>query len=470
MSGQIGVLNERNHEPKTVPEYSHFKDAVLDHLGKQANVAQFVSFGPRLEQRFSLVRGFEANYEFATFMEAATAILAAAPDKSVNIRSFTPESPKSREFVYGLKTTDDVAANAKRLASEGLYVILNETVDVNDGGVSGVAISNVMEFSPDDTPRCVEKPGITSLSRQMGLELLQIVYGFTPQIDYGTGIRVEFSLHPVRRGYRDSHTIIWELEDVGPSDISANLIWANNFSRKIGDKAFGLLVAHLIGLPVPATTVISRTISPFKFGLQPGTAEYWIRTCPAEQTPGLYTTKRGWIDPFNLLNDEDPNGVNIASVLAQEGVDAVYSGALISDQAGCPIIEGVRGYGDDFMLGLSAVETLPDEVTREVSILYDSAYATLGPVRMEWVYDGRRAWVVQFHRGATVSSDGVIYPGEPASFRRFETKDGIGPLRSLITEAKNNGDGIVLHGNVGLTSHFGDVLRKARIPSRIERT
>jgi hypothetical protein len=38
---------------------------------------------------------------------------------------------------------------------------------------------------------------------------------------------------------------------------------------------------------------------------------------------------RGWHDPFALLEKEDPSGSEIASVLAQEGVDAVYSGALV---------------------------------------------------------------------------------------------------------------------------------------------
>ena len=51
----------------------------------------------------------------------------------------------------------------KRFSSQGLHTIVNETVDVNDGGVSGVLMHNVLEYSPDDTPRCVEKPGVASL-------------------------------------------------------------------------------------------------------------------------------------------------------------------------------------------------------------------------------------------------------------------------------------------------------------------
>jgi hypothetical protein len=33
---------------------------------------------------------------------------------------------------------------------------------------------------------------------------------------------------------------------------------------------------------------------------------------------------------------------------------------------------------------------------------------------------------------------------------------------------QGTGEGIVLAGRVGITSHLGDLLRRARIPSRIE--
>jgi hypothetical protein len=451
-------------EQHTADEYTHYKDAILDRLGSAANIAQFVSFNPQLQQRYSLIRGFDPNHIFSSLEEAAAALLSAAPDNSVNVRSYTPDDPKSREFVYGLKSAADIAANTRRL-----YTILNETVDIHDGGVSGVALGDVIEFAPDDTPRCVEKPGTVSLSRRMGLQLLKTVYGFAPALDYPSSFRVEFSIHPLRRGYRNDHTIVWELENVGESAITAQPQWANNFSRKIGDKAFGLLIADLMELPVPRTTVIPRFIAPFSFGQTTGTSEFWIRTCPPEPVPGFFTTKRGWIDPFKLLATEDADGIGIASVLSQEGVEAYYSGALISDEQDKPIIEGVRGFGDDFMLGLSSREDLPLEVKTKVHQLYETVAAKLGAARMEWVFDGAQVWVVQLHRGATATSNEFIYPGAPTNYRYFETKDGIGNLRTLIKEVQKTGEGIVLRGNVGVTSHFGDVLRKAKIPSKIER-
>lgn len=91
----------------------------------------------------------------------------------MNVRSYLPDSPRSQEFVYGLTTVDDAVSALGRLAADGLFVIANETVDVTDGGVSGVAEGNVIEFAPDDTPRCVEKPGVASLPSKMALSIIE---------------------------------------------------------------------------------------------------------------------------------------------------------------------------------------------------------------------------------------------------------------------------------------------------------
>ena len=100
--------------------------------------------------------------------------------------------------------------------------------------------------------------------------------------------------------------------------------------------------------------------------------------------------------------------------------------------------------------------------------LYHAAATHLGPVRFEWVYDGEKTWIVQLHKGATASLGNVIYPGEPTSFHRFEVKEGIENLRKLIQRIKKD-EGIVIAGEIGITSHLGDLLRKAKIPSRIKR-
>jgi hypothetical protein len=447
------------------------KDSILDKLSEMANVAQFVSFDADLKQRYSRVLGFEPNHQFESLEEAAQKLLESSTDKSVNVRSYTPESPKSREFIYGLKNAAEVASAVRRLAGEDLYTIINETVDINDGGVSGVVLGDVIEFSPKDTPRSVEKPGTASLPREMGLKLLETVYHFRPALNYETTRRVEFSIHPLKRGYRHDHTIIWEMEDVGETDLRADIKWSNNFSKFIGDKAYGLLIAYLIGLRVPATVVFPRHLAPFQYGSRSETAEFWIRTCPTEQVPGKFTTHRGWIDPYKLMCDEDPDGTMIASVLSQEGVDAQYSGALVTSPNGDVIIEGVKGFGDDFMLGVAEKDSLPDEVRNAVIEAYRKAENKLGYVRMEWVYDGDNIWIVQLHKGATATQGNIIYPGNADYYHRFDVKKGIDELRQLISQIKNSGEnsieGIELVGNVGITSHLGDILRRAEIPSKI---
>jgi hypothetical protein len=172
------------------------------------------------------------------------------------------------------------------------------------------------------------------------------------------------------------------------------------------------------------------------------------------------------MDPFKLMSDEDPDGTKIASILAQEGVSALYSGSLIVERNGCLLIQGVEGYGDEFMLG-RAIDDLPEIILGAVRDLYQQAANALGPVRFEWVYDGSAVWLVQLHQGATTSLGNTIYPGGASVFHRFDVAKGIEALRALIAHT-NADEGIVLVGKAGITSHLGDLLRKARIPSRIE--
>jgi hypothetical protein len=445
----------------------HYKDIILDRLATQANVAQFVSFSPTLEQRYARIYGYEANYKFTSLVEAIEAILARSPEHSVNIRSFDPQDPKSREFIYGLKDIDLIKDAVQRLAGEGLYTIINETIDIGDGGVSGVLLGDIIEFAPGDTPRCVEKPGTAALPRQLGLHLLETVYGFSPTLDYEHHTRVEFSIHPLRRGFLRNHTIIWELEDVGKHQAKANIYWPNRFSRFIGDKVYGLLMAYLLGLPVPKTTVISRKVAPFSFGSSTRNAEIWIRTSPNVQVPGKFTTQHGWIDPFQLMAHEDPHGDMISSVIAQASIEAIYSGALMISEEGKISLEGTKGFGDEFMTGRKKQDVLPDEIISSVKILYERVAERLGAVRFEWVADLDLVWIVQLHCGATKSSGSTIYPGNVSKYHQFNVEKGLEALRELISNINDRSEGIVLVGDVGITSHFGDVLRRAEIPSKI---
>jgi hypothetical protein len=447
------------------------KDRSLDELAHVGNVAQFVSFAPengRAEQQFSRVTGFEANHVFATNREAISSLLSNSPDGTINLRSFTPDSPRSRDFHYGIADADEAHMLAERLSSDGLFVIANETVDVSDGGVSGVVQGGVVEFAPDDTPRCVEKEGVASLPIGWGLSILRRVYGFEPNIvDAGKG-RLEFSVHPRPRGWKRTHTLMWEYEASDSAPANANLSWPNRFSRHIGDKAFGLLIADVIGLPVPRTVVIARRVAPFSFGQPTGSLEAWTRTCPIEQEPGRFTTVKGWIDPFRLLSVEDPDNRSIASVLSQSAVQARFSGAAITDRDGRPVIEGARGEGDRFMLGQRGPETLPAEIIADVERIYIETVSALGAARFEWVHDGERVWIVQLHKGGTNSAAATLVPGEAAEWAVFKASQGLEELRRFLADLPAD-VGVRIEGEIGLTSHFADLLRKTKRPARISR-
>ena len=324
----------------------------------------------------------------------------------------------------------------------------------------------MIEFAPDDTPRCVEKPGTASFLVHQGISLLRTVYGFSPDIPDDKGMRIEFSIHPKARGYKRTHTLIWEIEPVSTTQQTPHVTWPNRFSRLLGDKAFGLLVADLFGVPVPRSLVIGRRQRPFVFGQATGSFESWLRTCPTEQDPGRYTTVNKWIDPFYLLANEDPTHSAIASIISQSSVPAKYSGAAITKKGGQLHIEGRSGAGDDLMLGLARPEPLPEQIRADIQELNGRLRKSLGHVRFEWVHDGKRPWIVQLHKGSTQSTSTILVPGEPSSWHRFQSELGLEALRSTLNDLASD-MGIELEGEVGLTSHIADLARKSRRPTRI---
>lgn len=445
------------------------KDKSLDELARVGNVAQFLSYSPKAggpRQEYSRVAGFQANKIFSSVSEGLRSLIENSPEGTINLRSFTPDNPRSRDFYYALSSLSQAEALVRRMSHDGLYVIANETVDVSDGGVSGVIQGGVAEFAPDDTPRCVEKGGTASLPLDWALSLIKIVYGFPVEsVDAGRG-RLEFSVHPKPRGWRQSHTLMWEYERSDSAPVTAALKWPNRFSHLIGDKVFGLIVAHLMGLPVPQTTCIARRIAPFSFGEPTSSKEVWTRTAPREQEPGRFTTAKGWLDPFLLLANEDPQGNSISAVLCQSAVPATFSGAAIMNAESDIVIEGTSGDGDSFMLGERLPECLPQSVVEDVRATYKVAAERLGPVRFEWVHDGSRVWIVQMHRGATDSAASTLVPGDAERWEVFDVSRGLEELRSLLAQLPS-GVGLRIRGEIGLTSHVADLLRKHRRPARL---
>jgi hypothetical protein len=444
------------------------KDEVLNRLAESANVAQFVAFRPSADrtpvQSYCRIAGYGPNEVFSSTEAAIATLLAASPERAINIRSYEPGNPRSREFIYALTDVQKAGEALTRLTRDGLHTILNETVDVRDGGVSGVVQGNTVEFAPDDTPRCVEKPGVAAMDYDTAMTMLEVVYGFRPDIVRSPD-RIEFSIHPRRRGTRNGHTLIWELESDASEPPPPVMNWPNHFSRHIGDKAYGLLVAFLLGYRVPRTLVINRRVAPFSFGSPTGSIERWLRTCPKEPVPGHFTTTYGWADPFQLIAREDPDGVQIASVLSQDAVEPDYSGASVSGPDAI-IVEGRSGPGDAYMLGSLPPEALPEQVTKDIEDCYNSLSDKLGPVRFEWVHNKDGVWLVQLHLGATGTSGGIIVPGEPTVWIDFDVSNGLEKLRELVSSLSSD-TGLRLVGQVGTTSHIADVVRRAGIPIRL---
>jgi hypothetical protein len=445
------------------------KDESLEVLARTMNVAQFVSFSPfggQPKQEYARLAGYSPNPTFPDVRCAIETLLRASSEQSINVRSYAPFSSQSREFIYGLTNVSDAVAAVERLSQEGLHTIVNETIDVNDGGVSGVLMGDVLEFAPDDTPRCVEKPDAASLPRGWGRELLGTVYGFPVALDVPLASRLEFSIHPRPRGWKRSNILAWEFAEQPYVSVRPKPSWPNRFSKLIGDKTFGLLVGHHIGLPVPFTTVICRRVAPFSFGRPTCSGESWIRTAPIEQVPGRFATNHGWLDPFNLLMTEDPLGISIMSVLSQQGVFQFYSGALIVGGDGNLIIEGKSGEGESLMLGVSVPEELPRQVQMDIRALYARAEAVLGAVRFEWVHDGERAWIVQLHSGVTDTIQDDITNRTAERWQTFDVRLGLDELRKAVAALPVD-TGIILSRRLGLTSHFADVLRRANVPARM---
>lgn len=444
----------------------HFKDTRLDELAELGNVAQFVSFGPDGLQRYGRIAGTLPNERYESTARALGLLLERSGEHRINLRSFRPDHPQGNQFIYGIDRTPDAESALTRLLAAGYFVIANETIDVEDGGVSGVAQGGAIEFAPGATPRVVETERVTGLPKRIALHVLRTVYGFDPEIPLTEDWRVEFSLHPARRGFKQKHSVLWEAEHVPGSSFFVSPQWPNSFSEFIGDKVFGLILAESMGFRVPRSLAICRSVAPFSFGETTSATEIkWIRTCPRIPEPGYFPTVRGWTDPFQLMKT-DP-GTRIGAVLIQDEVPAKFAGAILTDRSGLPIVEGVHGFGDQFMLGLEKAIALPGNLLERLDQLHRIAFETCGSVRIEWGFDGNSLWVFQLQQEASLSEGSVIVPGEVDEEIDFIVADGLDKLRFLAEAVKETGKGIRVVGSVGMTSHIADVLRRYRIPSRI---
>jgi hypothetical protein len=450
---------------------ARLKDDVLAELAGRWNVAQFASFGPGDDPPLRHLRVSGAPPASGLDLGAAVrVVLAGSPRGTVNVRAFSAERPKGNPFHYGLDRVDAVEGLVRSLGAQGFFTIVNETIDVHDGGVSGVRLGDVVEFAPGGTPRVVEEQGVASLPAAIAAPVIAAVYGAALPAA-GAGTRLEFSIHPNGVGLRHERVVVWEVEDdqgdaVGSEPLRPH--WPNRFSEHIGDKTFGLLMADSLGAPVPHTEVIARSTPPFRFGRPTGHDSRWLRTAPRRFAAGRYTTARHWVDPFELLAKEDPTGREIGAVLVQDGVRAAWSGAARLAE-GSTVVEGVAGPGDAFMVGQQPPAELPGTVAGRVATLGRDLVARLGPIRLEWADDGEGIWVLQLNQLATAPDDATDDAG---MWLDFDPNDGLDVLRSLIQEVttgRAQGAGIRVVRPIGITSHVGDLLRQAGVAARFAR-
>ena len=234
------------------------------------------------------------------------------------------------------------------------------------------------------------------------------------------------------------------------------------------------MIADYLGFNVPYTTVIARSVAPFSFGKKTGLNEKWIRTAPVIKEPGKYYTSDKWTDPFSLMQSEEKKGekaVNIASILSQQAVESLYSGgAIISENRINDVVEGINGKGDGFMLGTDHETKLPSIVLEKLKDIMEKIryyHRLLGSVSIEWVYDGKEIWILQLNQIKIKGHGKVIVYGEPIRYEKFFVVDGLEKLRTKVQDIKNQNIGIELIGDVGICSHFGDILRHFNIPSFI---
>lgn len=448
----------------------YFKDEILVELSKIYNIAQFISYDPNLNIRFGLLKNFSVNQEGGSYeREQLEILLKESAYQSLNIRSFKPDEAQSQEFIFGLTDIKKIESELGRLAGLGLYTIVHETIDLDDGGVSGVLCGDVIEFSPKETGRCVERiegTPVCTLPANIGINILDTIYNIGNVLrSFHKEKRVEFSIHPKALGVNGDHYLVWEESNATETDFDVKIDWPNTFSQFIGDKVFGLLVANFVGMNVPLTVVHCKNtkIPVFHFGHSNNPLQ-WTRTAPRVPQHGVFTTLNELVDPYKLMQKEDTED-QLASCILQSGVDAVYSGACITTESGC-ILEGVNGCGDKFMLGQESCVPLPDYLVEIIEEEHKFLLNIFDKVKFEWAFDGNQLYILQLHNRSNDHSI-PIYTVSSSNLESidFYPKQGVDSLNELKILIEKPNIFVRVHGNIGVTSHIADILRENNVPS-----
>src|SRR5271163_1799125 len=91
--------------PADAPDSS--KDAILNRIASNVNIAQFVSFAPDLTQRFAWICGRSPNARFDSLEEACGALLTAAESHKLNVRSFKPGATKGNKLAENIDSVGE---------------------------------------------------------------------------------------------------------------------------------------------------------------------------------------------------------------------------------------------------------------------------------------------------------------------------------------------------------------------------
>ena len=224
----------------------------------------------------------------------------------------------------------------------------------------------------------------------------------------------------------------------------------------------------------------SRRLFPFSFGQPTGTQGFYMRTCPRERMPGYYPSQLGWFDPYAVIAEPETlkqggfqplivggksrtpqlEVPRLASTLAQETVPARYSGMTRIEGEGQVEIDGVKGGGEAFMLGIGTMN-LPDEVKRHAREHATTVESRLGSVEYEWVWDGQQFWIVQL---SSVQSHGLSTSRHTDLEQwvefSYEGPHHIETFRTLVFSLRGKNIGIRVRGKVSPLSHAGQIARQ----------
>ena len=185
---------------------------------------------------------------------------------------------------------------------------------------------------PGATPRSVEQPGTVALGHAAALRLLSTVYGFTPSSTATPASGTSSASIPWSPGSarptRSSGS-----EPVEPLALTRRLAWPNAFSRFLGDKAFGLLVADLLELPVPATTVVGRRSPPSASAGPPAAGS--AGSAPARPSRPRPFHPAGLAGPVRSAGQRGPVGTAVVSRWPREGARPLVGRGRPAATAAC---------------------------------------------------------------------------------------------------------------------------------------